>query len=576
MGAGPPPDELDFGIMCTGTEFPDYAAGAITRLLDHDRVNLALLIVDDRGGDTSPGRLGSLGGKLSTVGSSVAEKGLSETANDVGWTLYNRARPQPACHEPTDLGDRLEGVDRIHCDPREEGVSTYLREEDVEAIREYDLDFVLRRAFGILRGDILEVPRYGVWSFHHDDERKYRGTPPGFWEIYEGDVVTGAILQRLTQRLDGGVVLRRGTFRTMRTHAQNVNAVKYGSAKWPAQVATDILNGEAGYVEGEPSTTDAKIYRKPSPAQLLRYELKNVRQMAETLAEGVSDWNVGIVDDDVGTFVDGDGARGVEWYEGDLADAFVADPFAVEVDGETYVLVEEFAYDDRKGKISYVPLEEWPDGPFETAIEEPFHVSYPYAFRHDGVAYAVPETGEIDEIRLYRLDAPDDWVLEETLVDGVHASDPSVVHHDGRWWLFFTKRGENPQGHLTDLNVWHAPELEGEWEPHANNPVKTDVRSAKSAGTIFTRDGTLVRPSQDCADGYGERVLLNRVTELTPTTFAEEVAATVEPQAGGRYPGGVHTLSGSGGVTLIDGKRDVWNTSTLDQKVDQVRSNLPF
>jgi hypothetical protein len=256
--------------------------------------------------------------------------------------------------------------------------------------------------------------------------------------------------------------------------------------------------------------------------------------------------------------------------------AFVADPFAVEVDGETYVLVEEFSYDDTKGKISYLALDDWPDGPFETAIEEPFHMSYPYAFRHDGAAYVVPETNEIDEVRLYRLDAPDDWTLVETLVDGVVASDPSVVRHDGRWWLFFTKRGENPQGHLTDLEVWHATELTGEWEPHANNPVKTDVRSAKSAGTIFTHDGSLVRPAQDCAEGYGERVLLNRVTELTTTAFAEEVVATVEPGSDGRYPAGRHTLSGSGGFTLVDGKRDVWNAATLDQKVEQLRSILPL
>ena len=577
MGAGDGRDELDFGIMCAGTEFPDYAAQAITRLLDLDRVNLRLLVIDDggSGGDGPSGTLGSVAGKLSSLRRSVAKKGVSETVDDVGWTLYRRARPTPDCHRITDLGDRLAGVDRIRCDPREEGFSTYLREADVEAIREYDLDFLLRRAFGILRGEILEVPRYGVWSFHHDDEREYRGTPPGFWEIYERRVVTGAILQRLTQRLDGGVVLRRGTFRTMRTHPQNLDAVKYGSAPWPAQVATDILNGEADYVDGEPSTTDAPVYTKPSPPQLLRYELANLGRMAGSLAEGIDDWNVGVVDDEVGAFVDGDADGEVEWYAGPMEDAFVADPFAVDVDGETYVFVEEFDQDDAKGKISYVALDDWPDGAFETAIEEPFHMSYPYAFRHDGAAYATPETGEIDEVRLYRIDAPAEWAQVETLLTGVSASDPSVVRRDGRWWLFFTKRGGTPQGHLTDLHVWHAPELTGEWEPHANNPVKTDVRSAKSAGTLFERDGALYRPAQNCAGGYGQSVVLNRVTELTPTGFAEESVVTVEPTAGGRYPEGLHTVAGDGEVTLVDGKRNVWNRVTLGRKVGQVRRNLP-
>jgi len=44
---------------------------------------------------------------------------------------------------------------------------------------------------------------FGVWSWHHGDEDKYRGGPPAFWEIVNADPVTGALLQRLTERLDG-------------------------------------------------------------------------------------------------------------------------------------------------------------------------------------------------------------------------------------------------------------------------------------------------------------------------------------------------------------------------------------
>ena len=40
----------------------------------------------------------------------------------------------------------------------------------------YDLDILLRFGFGILRGKIIDVPRYDAWSFHHDD-REIRGGP---------------------------------------------------------------------------------------------------------------------------------------------------------------------------------------------------------------------------------------------------------------------------------------------------------------------------------------------------------------------------------------------------------------
>jgi len=93
----------------------------------------------------------------------------------------------------------------------------YFNAEDVATINKKDLDFILRFGFNIIRGEILNAARYGVWSFHHDDERKYRGSPPGFWELYYRDPVTGSILQRLTDRLDGGIVLKREPLRQSST-----------------------------------------------------------------------------------------------------------------------------------------------------------------------------------------------------------------------------------------------------------------------------------------------------------------------------------------------------------------------
>src|SRR5262249_24509512 len=81
--------------------------------------------------------------------------------------------------------------------------------EDVASIRAHDLDVVLRFGFNIIKGDILSTARFGVWSYHHDDNDQYRGGPAQFWEIYEGNRVSGVILQVLTEKLDGGRVIYR-------------------------------------------------------------------------------------------------------------------------------------------------------------------------------------------------------------------------------------------------------------------------------------------------------------------------------------------------------------------------------
>lgn len=34
-------------------------------------------------------------------------------------------------------------------------------------------------------------------SYHHGDMRRYRGQPPGFWELYNGEREIGVTVQRL-------------------------------------------------------------------------------------------------------------------------------------------------------------------------------------------------------------------------------------------------------------------------------------------------------------------------------------------------------------------------------------------
>lgn len=48
-----------------------------------------------------------------------------------------------------------------------------------------------------------------------------------------------------------------------RSYQQNLNNVYYGTVDWPAQVARDLLNGEANYIDQAPSQSDVPVYRAP-------------------------------------------------------------------------------------------------------------------------------------------------------------------------------------------------------------------------------------------------------------------------------------------------------------------------
>jgi len=571
--------ELRFGIMCSGTEFADYAATAIERLLEMDRLELVVLIVDDsashdQSGEHQSGAFDTLKDYSTTIYDRVREMGLREAVDDLAWPAYKKYRGVEACNRPRDLAAELRDVDRLHCEPIVDGYSEYFGDEDLERLREYDLDFVLRRGFGIIRGDVLDVPTYGVWSFHHGDERKYRGGPPGFWEIYDGEPITGAILQRLTDRLDGGIILRRGFFPTIPDHEANVNQAKYGSAEWPAQVARDILRGDDDYLTAEPSSTDAEIYTKPSLGVLCRYLLATETPNVGALGRGVSDWNIGVVDAPIAAVASGQFDAAVDWYpRDDAARAMLADPFGWTIEGQQYVFFEEVVREEDKGRIAVVPYDDGFGSEMRVALEEPFHVSYPYLFEYDDRLYAIPETNAIEELRLYRVRAADEWDYETTIATDVTASDPTIFEHDGRWWLFYTV-GDGHASTTAELEIRHAGDPTGNWVPHENNPVKVDVRSARSGGTPFSHDGNLYRPAQYCAGEYGQRVRINEVTELTSTTFAEQSVREIVPQTDSPYPVGRHTLSAFGEQTLIDGKRRMWNEYTVRKRAAQVRDTL--
>jgi hypothetical protein len=180
-------------------------------------------------------------------------------------------------------------------------------------------------------------------------------------------------------------------------------------------------------------------------------------------------------------------------------------------------------------------------------------MSYPYIVESEGEIYCIPETNRAREISVYKaVEFPYEWQKKGTLLSNVMAIDTTVFQHEGTWWMMFTDR---ERGGDANLYVWYAPDFWGPWKPHMNNPVKSDVRSARPGGTVFYHEGFLYRPAQDCSRTGGGRTVLNRINRLTPTEFDEEPVVSIEPDRNGPYPEGLHTLSQVGDFTLVDGKR---------------------
>ena len=296
--------------------------------------------------------------------STDAPRSFAQRVKDHPWrsALYRQYRKRyfrPRAMEEVDLAAALGGITRLRCTTEKRKGAEHFLPEDLDAIRYLKPDVLIRFGFGIVKGPMLDLPTHGVWSFHHGDEEKFRGGPPGFWEIMREDPVTGAVLQRLTEKLDAGRILRKGWFQTIdHSLSETVDFVLSQSACWPALLCAELLNGNASAAEGVPSTTKAPVYRYPSNFTFLRFLWKQAMNKFRFHKEQLQqheEWNIGVLHAPITTLLKDDPSMNVRWLPPTSKGGFRADPFGyVNAEGELNVLYEKYAYANRTGVISRV------------------------------------------------------------------------------------------------------------------------------------------------------------------------------------------------------------------------------
>jgi len=209
---------------------------------------------------------------------------------------------------------------------------------------------------------------------------------------------------------------------------------------------------------------------------------------------------------------------------------FYADPFLFQHDGRRFIFFEDYDWTTERAVICYVELDEHGRhcSP-KVALRQDCHLSYPFVFTEGDDVYMLPETAGRRTVELYRASRfPEEWTLERVLLEDVYATDATLLRHDGRLWLFVAMAVDGG-GAIDELFLFSSDSLRGQWRPHPMNPVVSDVRSARPAGRIFSQNGHLVRPSQDCSEAYGGRLVFNRVVALSPTEYREEPISAIEP-----------------------------------------------
>jgi hypothetical protein len=573
--SGRPP--LRVGLLLDNVKLTRAQASVVHDINSSDFARIELLIFNSDGAPAPPSRAGLLPRVFRTFRDRTRRQALA-------YGLYmrmdkRRVGPHDDPRAREDCSAMLKGIDELRVRPITKRFEHRFPEEALTQLRAAQLDVIVRFGFNILRGGILDAAQYGVWSFHHGDSAQYRGGPACFWEMAEGSPLTGVVLQRLTEDLDAGLVMAKGLFPTdfgslIRNRAQPY----FGSTHMVIQKLRELHEHGWAYLRQrcpppEPYRGRRRIYRTPTNWEVVRWIAPLVAKKAASRIvrafshrDEIPHWRIAIRSGRGELALDGAADMSdFRWIEAPKGH-FYADPFVLERNGRTWVFFEDFSYAEGRGTISCAGVNA--DGCLDSphvVLNSAGHLSYPCVFADGADVFMIPESSAETAVRLYRAtDFPHHWEMQAELYSG-SAVDTTPWNDGERWWFFTTLR--EPRGNARMLMLFYSATITGPWVSHPMNPISLDARNARGAGAIFSQNGKVIRPSQDCGRDYGHSFTLNEIVTLSTTQFEERPLVSQGPDW---FPGllGTHTYNRSGSIEVTDG------TEVTDGKVLRARRQV--
>lgn len=405
--------------------------------------------------------------------------------------------------------------------------------EELEQIKAANPDVLINFASPDLNSKFAGAATQGVWFYSF-------GEPAGFNEVMNEIPVTYSSLRGFKD--DNEYLLYESTAPTLsRFSVQlNINTCYWKSAAFVARALNDLRQNRLANHKCHPTATQS-----PTNVAMAQMFLKLSGRAASRAFEKLT-----VVDQWVLAYRI---KNGEFQYLTPPADRFWADPFPLKVNGRYYIFFEDYVNSAGRAHISIIEVDQngIVSGPTEV-LKLDSHLSYPFVFEWEGGYYMIPETGEKNQVSLYRaVSFPREWQAVEVLIEANRPLDATVIEVDGTWWMFVNIQEEGVAVNWDELHLYFSENLFGPWKPHPRNPIVSDVRSARPAGRLFWSKNSLYRPGQNSSIRYGYATTVSRVTELSKSEYKETKVLEILPRWD-RNIVGIHTLNLLDDIIVID------------------------
>ena len=412
-----------------------------------------------------------------------------------------------------------------------------------DQLEKFNLDVLLNFGPTELNARVAGSAKYGVWFYVFGSSEKI---PPGLREVMTQDPMTTSSLRSLIGQPPAEQIIYQSTSPTLSRFSVglNNNHCYWKSAAFVARSLVDLYESHDIKAMNVNQSANGSVER-PTNAAVGAMFLKLSGRAASRVLEKLSSFEQWIIAYRIN--------QGEFKYLIPPADRFWADPFPIKVDEKYYIFLEDYLNSTGRAHISVIEVDQngIVSGPTEV-LKLDCHLSYPFVFKWRGDYYMIPETGDKNEVGLYRAASfPFDWQLEQVLLQAKKPLDATLAEVNGTWWMFVNIQEEGVTVNWDELHLYYAGTPRGPWKPHARNPVVSDVRRARPAGRLFWSKDVLYRPSQDSSMRYGYATTISRIDTLSPTDYSETEVAKILPDWDKNVIG-IHTVNSYNKIIVID------------------------
>src|SRR5206468_7390146 len=224
-------------------------------------------------------------------------------------------------------------------------------------------DVVFNFSFNQLNGEILNVAKYGIWTYEACNKQGNECEPLGYHEVINKSKTTETIIKILNEEVDSCKIIYRSEMLT-----NNISVSKNRNAcYWRAStIIPEIIEGLYNYwitylIKLEKRNNDAKFTSKDYEMPGLFTALKNIFIHSFRVSKRClqklffnDHWDVLYkINSNPTSF------PSIEEFKllPTPSDRLWADPFVISKDNKHYIFVEELLYKPNKGHISVVEID---------------------------------------------------------------------------------------------------------------------------------------------------------------------------------------------------------------------------